>query len=105
MPLSQTVTAREAADMARRGLLTPTLTPGRPQRAGSAELAIPPPLAKVLGQILLGDVRGRFATQTTPAGQKWRPLGRSRPQGGDVPLNNTGRLRASLSVRSDATGI
>ena len=61
---------------------------------------LPPLASKVLARLLLSDVRDRFATGTDPQGKKWRPLKYARPNGGNQPLRDTGRLMASLASRS-----
>ena len=70
-----------------------------------AALPIPPIVGKAVAQMMLNDVRDRFRTQTSPDGVQWKPLKHPRPRGGSVPLNDTGRLRASFTATTDATSV
>lgn len=78
---------------------------GAPAPGGSPGDSLPPPLANILKQILLSDVKSRFSTGTDPRGVKWRPLKFSRPNGGDVPLRDTGVLMASFTGGSDGRSV
>lgn len=75
------------------GLVPPPATP------------LPPAVGRVVGQILVSDIRQRFATGTAPDGTRWRPLKYPRPNGGNHPLRDTGALAASFTARADATGV
>jgi phage gpG-like protein len=77
---------------------------GAPAPGGSGD-SLPPPLANILKQILLSDVKSRFSTGTDPRGAKWRPLKFARPNGGDVPLRDTGVLMASFTGGSDGKSV
>lgn len=77
---------------------------GAPAPGGSGD-SLPPPLANILKQILLSDVKSRFSTGTDPRGVKWRPLKFARPNGGDVPLRDTGVLMASFTGGSDGKSV
>lgn len=100
MGLTQTTTFAQLAAELRGGAALPGAGMAKPGGG-----AMPPLLGRVLGQLLRSDVRDRFATGTDPRGAKWKPLRFARPNGGDQPLRDTGRLMASISVRSDATGV
>ncbi len=60
---------------------------------------------KELVQALVSDVKRRFLTATSPDGMRWRPLRFKRPRGGDRPLQDTGRLMASITGKSSPTEI
>lgn len=110
---------KDFADAAARGQLTPQLAAGgagagssgggplvgAPAPGGGSSPHIPPQLANILKQILLSDVKSRFSSGTDPSGTKWRPLKHARPNGGDVPLRDTGILMASFSGGSDSTSV
>jgi len=74
---------------------------GAPAPGGPGGGFLPLPLQNILKQILVSDVKSRFSTGTSPAGVKWRPLAHPRPNGGDVPLRDTGVLMASFTGGSD----
>jgi phage gpG-like protein len=57
---------------------------------------------RVIRQIGVSDIKRRFMTATTPEGVAWKPLKYGRPGGGNRPLQDTGRLMASISSRSGA---
>ena len=95
------VSTLSLADLARvagspSGPLAPPVDPRRP---------LDPQTGRELVQVLVGDAKRRFATGTTPQGQKWRPLKYPRPRGGDQPGRDTGRLMNSFTGRADATGV
>jgi phage gpG-like protein len=71
----------------------------------TAAAPLDPRTQKELVQVLVSDVKRRFATSTTPEGTRWRPLKFKRPRGGDKPLLDTGRLMASITGRSSPTEI
>ena len=58
-----------------------------------------------LVQVLVSDVKRRFATSTAPDGARWRPLKFRRARGGDRPLQDTGRLLASVTGRATPTEV
>jgi len=108
---------KQFADAAARGQFTPQLAAngaGAGSSGGSPPVAagglggsprLPPQLGNLLKQILLSDVKSRFSTGTSPSGTKWRPLKHARPNGGDVPLRDTGILMASFSGGTDGTSV
>jgi phage gpG-like protein len=108
---------KDFTDAANRGQLTPQLggtgsggAGGSPPVAtgglgGGSAGRLPPPLANILKQILVSDVKSRFSTGTDPSGAKWRPLKHARPNGGDVPLRDTGILMASFSGGTDGNSV
>lgn len=56
-------------------------------------------------QIAVSDVKRRFMTGTNPKGVPWKPLKYKRPNGGDKPLLDTGRLMASITGTATAKEI
>lgn len=86
----------------------------RARAAGPANpLVVPIPAAgpldartqKELVAALVSDVKRRFLTGTSPDGTRWRPLKFKRPRGGTRPLQDTGRLMASITGRSSPTEV
>lgn len=68
-------------------------------RAVPAEaLAAVMPAVRVLA---IAGVREHFQTQTAPDGKKWKALRHGRVGGGGGPLNDTGRLKASVGATID----
>ncbi len=59
-------------------------------------------LHKVLQQLALSGVHDHFVQSKDPDGKPWPPLAHPRPQGGDVPLRNTGLLMASVTSTTQA---
>jgi phage gpG-like protein len=89
------------ADLARAanaasGPLAPPLDPRKPLDARTG---------RELVQVVVADVKKRFATSTAPDGARWKPLRYARPRGGDRPLRDTGRLMASITGTADATSV
>lgn len=83
------------ADLARNagavgGPLAPPVAPRRP---------MDPRAAREVAQVLAADVKRRFASGTTPGGQRWRSLKYPRPRGGDRPGLDTGRLMNSVTAK------
>lgn len=110
------LTFQQFADAARRGQLAPNPSGGGSSgvdgggasavtAGGGSGGPIDPRLAKILGQILLSDVKSRFSTGTSPSGAKWRPLKHARPNGGNVPLRDTGILMASFTAGHDGRSV
>lgn len=66
-------------------------------------LAVPPSLGRRLGVRLAGDMRNHFQKSAGPDGTAWAPI-KPRPQGGDKPLLNTGKLRNSITGRAEPNG-
>ena len=98
--LAVTLTPAEFARRLRAGGFSPALAV-----PGGASGALPPALAKVLGQVAVSDIRTRFQTGTAPDGVRWRPLKHPRPTGGNQPLLDTGGLRASIHAVPDPAGV
>lgn len=110
-------TLDDFARTARSGQLAPQLSPASagagsggaarpPAASGTAGGSfIPPQLARIYQQILVSAVKERFATTSAPDGARWRPLRHPRPNGGDVPLRDTGILMASFTGGHDATSV
>lgn len=71
-------------------------------------LATVPDLRRDVFQAFAEDARTRidegFAASRSTAGQPWRPLAQPRRRGPGRPLLDTGRLRASITYRVDASG-
>ena len=65
---------------------------------------LPPGLGRAIALVLLSGLRRRFQTATGPDGRPWPALARPRPQGGSLPLMNTGVLRNSYQTRVEADG-
>lgn len=68
----------------------------------AAELAKPidyGPLMKLFGQMMRDNAVECFERACSPDGTPWKPLKHPRPnsKGGDIPLNDTGRLRSSVT--------
>ncbi len=106
MALVQSTTFGQFAADARSGGLIPSLdvgSGGGPPRPGAVTL--PPVVGKIIGQILVSDVKSRFSTGTDPRGSPWRPLKFKRPNGGDKPLRDTGELMASITARVEPTAV
>jgi len=66
-------------------------------------IQVPSPLGKRMGLVLASDMKGHFDRGSGPNGERWAPI-QPRPQGGDKPLLNTGRLRASIKGRAEPNG-
>jgi phage gpG-like protein len=66
-------------------------------------VAIPASLGKRMGIALASDMKGHFDRSASPDGSPWAPIG-PRPQGGDKPLLNTGKLRASITGQAETDG-
>lgn len=66
-------------------------------------LAVPPTVGRRMGVLLAGDMRNHFQKSASPDGQAWAPI-KPRPQGGDKPLLNTGKLRNSITGRAEQHG-
>lgn len=99
-------TFAEFARRARAGAYTPTPGGGetRAPRPGGA-VRLPPQTGKIVGQIMVSDIKSRFATGTDPQGRKWRPLKHPRPRGGNQPLRDTGLLMASFTARVEPSAV
>lgn len=101
----------ELADAARRGSLIPsmsasvTLGPRPPATPGLASTAINPAVGRIIGQLMVSDVKERFSTGTAPDGSAWRPLKNARVNGGSVPLRDTGVLMASFHSTVEPDGV
>ena len=50
------------------------------------------------------EIQQRFQTQMSVTGQAWPPLKYPRIRGGDIPLNDTGRLKASFGIKVEDFG-
>ncbi len=92
-------TAATLADLARMaqaqtGPLAPPVKASGPLDAATA---------RELLEIGRADIKRRFQTGTAPDGSAWRPLKYSRPSGAGKPLQDTGRLMASIQGRHTAT--
>jgi phage gpG-like protein len=106
--LTQALSFTQAADALRRGTLVPVLSVGAAAPAAPAAgqpVPIAPALGRVLVQILVADIKARFATGTAPDGTRWRPLKFNRPRGGNQPLRDTGRLMASITGEARAAEV
>lgn len=102
--IADRTTFAEFARRARQGAYTPTPGENRvTQPAGPVRL--PPATGKIVGQLMVSDIKSRFATGTDPAGRKWRPLKHPRPRGGNQPLRDTGLLMASFTARVEPTAV
>lgn len=102
--LADRTTFSEFARRARAGQLLPD--PGeRRVTQGSAPLRLPPVLGRQLVLAVVADIKSRFMTSTDPRGQRWRPLKHPRPRGGTKPLQDTGRLMASITGRVEPAAI
>lgn len=66
-------------------------------------LDVPPSLGNKMGVRLASDMRNHFQLGRSPKGQAWAPI-KPRPQGGDKPLLNTGKLRNSITGRAEPHG-
>jgi len=97
-------TFAEFARRARQGTYTPAAGENRVSQPNAA-VRLAPATGKVVGQIMVSDIKGRFATGTDPAGRKWQSLKHSRPRGGNQPLRDTGRLMASFTARVEPTAV
>lgn len=72
-----------------------TLTPG--------PIDVPEPLGNRMALVLSGDMKNHFTRGSGPNGETWKPI-RPRPQGGDKPLLNTGKMRASITGIAEPHG-
>ncbi len=61
--------------------------------------------AREIVEIGKADIKRRFVTGTAPDGSKWKPLRHARPTGGCNPLQNTGRLMASIQGRASPAAV
>lgn len=95
---AQVVTLAQLAAAAKSG----SLLPGAAGRTTGG--IIPPVAQKAGGIILVNDWRGRIRDGRDIHGRKFKPLKYGRPEGGNLPLQNSGRLPASISATADATG-
>lgn len=95
--LMASYTFAEFVQKARAGAFTPG--------GGSVATPVAPETGRTIAQILVSDVKKRFATGTAPDGSPWRPLKYPRPNGGDKPLRDTGVLMASITAKVDRTGV
>lgn len=66
-------------------------------------LNVPDALGKRLAVRLTSDMKGHFDRGAGPDGVAWAPI-KPRPQGGDKPLLNTGKLRASITGQAEPHG-
>jgi phage gpG-like protein len=96
--ITQQMTFSQFANAARTGALLPGGGAHTPPGG-----ALPAPVGRVVAQLMLSDVKGHIATSTAPNGAAYRPLSHPRPNGGTVPLRDTGVLMGSLHAGSDAT--
>lgn len=78
---------------------------GQPSALVPALATLDARTGRELVQVMVSDVKRRFATGTTPGGAKWKPLKYGRPRGGTQPLRDTGRLMASIVGRFDRTSV
>jgi phage gpG-like protein len=99
------VTFAEFARRARAGAYTPTPGAAPVAQAGPTAVRLPTATGKVIGQIMVSDIKSRFMTGTDPRGQKWRPLKHSRVRGGAQPLRDTGRMMASFTSRVEPDAV
>lgn len=101
---AQRTTFAEFAQRARDGRYTPGAGETRVSQ-GPTAVKLPPMVGKIVGQILVSDIKSRFATGTDPQGRKWRPLKHARPRGGNQPLRAAGRLMASFTFRVEPDAV
>ncbi len=57
---------------------------------------------KVIGQMVVSDVKSNFANQRGPDGVRWRQLSRPRPGGGNLALRDRGLLLGSITAAATA---
>lgn len=99
---AERTTLADFAKRARAGEYGPAVArdtrPGVPAR-------LDPQTGRVLGQIVVSDIKTRIATGVDVRGQRFRPLARPRPRGGNQPLRDTGRLLASFTSRVEADAV
>jgi phage gpG-like protein len=98
MGFAQLMTLGSFVQQARSGAFTPNVP-------GDGGRTLNPQIGQVIGTVMVTDVHTRFTTQTAPDGSAWAPLKFARPQGGAVPLNNTGILRASFTSRVEGNDV
>ena len=105
--IAKQMTLGQFAQAAGNGSLIPMAALGggggarKPPAAGP--VAFPGPVGRIVQQIMLSEVRSHITSSQTPGGQTYRPLAHPRPNGGNVPLRDTGILLASLHAGHDST--
>lgn len=102
--IADRTTFAEFARRARAGAYTPTPGENRVGQPGTP-VRLPAATGKIVGQVMVSDIKSRFATGTDPAGRKWRPLKHPRPRGGNQPLRDTGMLMNSFTARVEPTAV
>jgi phage gpG-like protein len=101
---AERATFAEFARKARAGRYGAAVAPAGRQTA-PAPAKLPPATGKVVGQIVVSDIKGRIAAGVDVRGQRFRPLKHARPRGGNKPLLDRGLLLASFTSRVEPDAV